>query len=730
LKKAIKIVAILLGIVILGVVVLAIAVPLLIDPNDYKDELVQAVKERTGRELKVEGDIDLSIFPWLGVEMDRVEFANAPGFGKDPFAQVASAGVRVKVLPLLSREVVVDTIHMDGLRLNLIKNRTGKTNWDDLMATDTSASQGEASGAGIAALTIGGINIRDGDISWRDDKERSRYALHKLTLKSGKIVPGEPVDLRASFDLETGEPPKQIPIELNTRVNLDLESQALDIPKLVLSVDTMELTGQVTGSKIIDAPVLQGSLDIGSFDARPLMKKLAIEVAPGSEDLLADVALKTDFSADLGRQTLQLGNLSLKAGALAMTGDIKVTQLDKAPQASGRVTIPPLDPRALMKSFGITYETTDKGALAKLGLSSEFSASADHLALKKLDAKLDESALRGSLTIRNFSKPSYTFDLTIDQIDLDRYLAPAEDTAGEQDTVAALPLDTLRGLKLKGQLRVNKLKAFGLRSTNASMKLSANGGLVTVGPSQAKLYGGSYSGQTKVDARQKTPKFIINEKLTGIDLEPFLKDAQIYENFSGIGNVTMSLTARGANTDAVVKTLTGKGAISARNGKIKGVNLQQSINDAKAKYDKLRGKSVEVTPKATDESLFSTFNATFNIRNGVARNDDLRLQGANIRATGKGTANLTNDKVDYRLYVTVAEDASRKGTTVPVDISGTLTQPQYQVAWNEVLKAQAKKKIETKKAKAEEEAKAKLKAKKKKKKDELKEKLRKKLGLE
>jgi AsmA protein len=730
LKKAIKIVAIVLGIVILGVVALAIALPFVIDPNDYKDEIIQAVKENTGRELKVEGDIDLSIFPWLGVEMDRVELANASGFGKQPFAQIASAGVKVKVLPLLSRELVVDTIHMDGLRLNLVRNRTGKTNWDDLMASDTSASQAESSGAGIAALTVGGINIRDGEISWRDDKEGSRYALHKLTLKSGKIVPGKPVDLRGSFDLETGEPPKQIPIELNMRASLDLESQALDIPKLALSVDTMELTGQITGSQIIDAPVLKGSLDIGSFDARPLMKKLAIEIAPGSEDLLADVALKTDFGADLGRQTLELGGLSLKAGALAMTGDIKVAQLDKSPQVSGHVKIPPLDPRALMKSFDVTYETADKSVLGKLELSSEFSASANHLGLKKLDAKLDESTLQGSLAIRNFSKPSYTFDLTIDQIDLDRYLAPAEDATGEQDTVAALPLDTLRGLNLQGQLRVNKLKAFGLRSSNASMKLSAKTGVVTVGPSQAKLYGGSYSGQTKVDARQKTPKFTINEKLTGIDLAPLLKDAQIYEDLSGTGDLSMNFTARGANTDAVIKTLTGTGAIAARDGKIKGVNLQQSINDAKAKYDKLKGKSVDVTPKATDESVFSSLTATFNITNGVARNDDLRLQGANIRATGKGSVNLTNEKLDYRLFVTLAEEASREGSTVPVDIGGTLTQPQYKVAWSEALKDQATKKLATEKAKAKEEAEAKLEAKKQEQKDDLKEKLRKKLGLE
>jgi AsmA protein len=296
--------------------------------------------------------------------------------------------------------------------------------------------------------------------------------------------------------------------------------------------------------------------------------------------------------------------------------------------------------------------------------------------------------------------------------------------------VAALPLDTLRGLNLQGQLRVNKLKAFGLRSSNASMKLSAKTGVVTVGPSQAKLYGGSYSGQTKVDARQKTPKFTINEKLTGIDLAPLLKDAQIYEDLSGTGDLSMNFTARGANTDAVIKTLTGTGAIAARDGKIKGVNLQQSINDAKAKYDKLKGKSVDVTPKATDESVFSSLTATFNITNGVARNDDLRLQGANIRATGKGSVNLTNEKLDYRLFVTLAEEASREGSTVPVDIGGTLTQPQYKVAWSEALKDQATKKLATEKAKAKEEAEAKLEAKKQEQKDDLKEKLRKKLGLE
>ncbi len=132
LRKALKILVIALGV---AIVALAITVALLIDPNDYKDEIIAAVKENTGRELRIEGDLKLSLFPWLGLETGGIELANAPGFGEQPFARVAAAGVRVKVLPLLQRELVVDSVTLDGLVLNLMRNRAGTTNWQDLRTT-------------------------------------------------------------------------------------------------------------------------------------------------------------------------------------------------------------------------------------------------------------------------------------------------------------------------------------------------------------------------------------------------------------------------------------------------------------------------------------------------------------------------------------------------------------------------------------------------------------------
>src|SRR5690606_27850105 len=58
-----------------------VAVVVLVDPNDYKDQIAQAVEQQTGRTLTIEGDLDLTFFPWLGLKLGRAQLSDAPGFG-------------------------------------------------------------------------------------------------------------------------------------------------------------------------------------------------------------------------------------------------------------------------------------------------------------------------------------------------------------------------------------------------------------------------------------------------------------------------------------------------------------------------------------------------------------------------------------------------------------------------------------------------------------------------
>ncbi len=126
-----RIVAIAVGSVVALLALVLVAAWLFIDPNDYKDRIAQAVKSSTGRELTLTGDIELSLFPWLALQIGPASLGNPPGFGTKPFATLQRAALRVKLMPLLRKQLQVGRVEIDGLDLDLQKNAaaraTGKT---------------------------------------------------------------------------------------------------------------------------------------------------------------------------------------------------------------------------------------------------------------------------------------------------------------------------------------------------------------------------------------------------------------------------------------------------------------------------------------------------------------------------------------------------------------------------------------------------------------------------
>ncbi len=634
LPKTLKVVLIVVGALAVGLVAAALALVLLVDPNDYKDEIVQAAKEHTGRELKVEGELKLSLFPWLGVQSGGLELANAPGFGRQPFARVNAVIVRVKLLPLLRKQVVVGTIVLDGLELNLMRNKSGASNWDDLAGgAPPTGKEPSAQGAApaIAALSVGGIRITDGKILWLDERAGQRYAVQALTLNSGEIT------------------------------------------------------------------------------------------------------------VDLAKQTLEISDFVLTADELRLSGAVRAHQLQGAPRLGGHVELAPFAPRALMKGLGVEYQSSGSEVLSKLGLKTDFEASDAHLALSALDATLDDSRLRGSLSIKDFAKPRYSFDLAIDQIDLDRYLPPASPPSSATPTTGAasatLPLDTLRALNAQGQLRIGELKAFGIHSAKVTAHVKAESGVITLGPNQAELYGGHYEGSTITDARGSMPKFHIKEKLRGVKIGPLLGDASISDQLTGTGDLALDVTATGLQADALLKTLSGNLLVDVRDGEVKGVDLQKELNSLLASLEKVRGQESSLKPKPTDATKYDRLTATVKLSNGIASNNDLDLRGpmllagkkqGGVFATGSGTADLLTQTVKYRMNVRVAESIDRGGTALPIDVTGTLAELAFQPDWRAALKARADTRLDQKKEEQKQAIEDKAEEKKQQLKDRLREKLRRK----
>ncbi|MGB5345261.1 MAG: AsmA family protein, partial [Woeseia sp.] len=118
-------------------VVAAVALMLLFEPNDFRDGIAEEVKKATGRDVTIEGDLSVSLFPWFAVEVGKTRMSNASGFGDTPFASFDSARLSVRLLPLLfKREITVSKAELDALRLELAVNAQGVSNWDDFSAQD------------------------------------------------------------------------------------------------------------------------------------------------------------------------------------------------------------------------------------------------------------------------------------------------------------------------------------------------------------------------------------------------------------------------------------------------------------------------------------------------------------------------------------------------------------------------------------------------------------------
>jgi len=679
-------VAALLGLLLL----LVAAILLLVDPNDYRDDITAAVQDVTGRELSIEGDLSLSLFPWLGLSLGETRLGNASAFSGEgsskDFARVESVDINVKLLPLLQQRLEMKTLHLRGLRVKLIRSADGRSNWDDLLAApvaddnqSTKPPAGEAESKPALMLAIGGVNIEDAQFIWDDQQAGQRIEVDQFFLRTGSIVPGAPIDIQLRSQLNVSEPTLQTPIELKTLLTFDLTEQRYRLDGLDVSLNIQ--------SKLLPVSPL-------------------------------NVRLKGNVDADIARQQVQFAGLRLQTLGLTANAELNIQKILSAPQAEGMLSLARFSPRELTKMLVIELpESTDTSVLNKAALSLDFVGSPDAVKVSRLDVVLDDSQLTGRLSVENFSQPAVRFDLKLDGIDIDRYLPPATtqpspDSAGTAAEPTQLPLDLLRGLDVKGELRAGKFKLANARLTDIVLGVTAKKGTIQLLPLLADLYQGQYRGHIVFDVRKEIPSISADEKVSAVQVGPLLKDVLGEDKVSGTVNLAAKITTAGITPEIISKNLNGTANFDFSDGAVKGVNLGQMIREAYATI-----KQKPAPEKTANQTDFAQMSGSVNIRNGVVHNQDLQIKSPMLRVAGKGRVDLPKQRIDYLLNTFIVETDQGQGgkdvselnsLPIPVKVSGTFAEPKFKLDLAPVLKAKTKAELERQKDKLKEEAKKKL----------------------
>ena len=309
------------GLVVLVIATLLIA-PAFIDIKDYKPEIEKLVAEKTGRPFSMGDDLSLSLFPWAGVSFSEAKLGNLAGFAEKEFVSVKSFEVRVKLLPLLSKDIQVKRFILNEPFITLVKNKDGRVNWAQMEGTKDKTTtekkkEPEPSSAGlpIKDLTVGEFLLKNGSIIWIDHSTQSRKEITAVNLNLKDVSLERPIKL--SFAAQLDKQPISMEGALGP-VGKDFKQATIPVD---LDINALkELVLQLKGSVLNpgSAPGFDLAVEIKPFSPRKLVAALdqPFPVATSDPKALERVALKANLKGDATRVSVSNGVLNLDESTL------------------------------------------------------------------------------------------------------------------------------------------------------------------------------------------------------------------------------------------------------------------------------------------------------------------------------------------------------------------------------------------------------------------------------
>lgn len=670
--RLVKILLVLVAGIVAVAVIASVALFLFFDPNNFREEISAAVMEETGRELTIEGDLSLSVFPWIAVEIGKTSLGNADGFGSEPFLAFDQARLSVKLMPLLFRqEVKIGTASLDALQVNLQVADDGTTNWDDLAARDDAEpveQTDDSAAADPAGLDIADIRISDAKISYVDNQAGSSNSISGLSMTSGRIAAGSPFDIAAEFNFDS------------TPDNLGGQ----------LTISGAVLMSEVGGRISIDGLNVSGNLR---------------GIAPDPTDFNFDSrAVNIDTTA----QSVSLGEMDLAVLGLSMTANVEPFSYAVSPQPRANLRVHEFSLKELMQTMGEEAPATiDPNALQRVSFVADLTVGATALSMSNMSMQLDDTTMQGNLSVPTTPSGVMRFELVADSIDLDGYMAPATDEVAVEAEEAAIeiPVDMIRALNASGSFKLEQANLSGMTFENLEFFLNSADGKLRLHPISADLFDGAYKGDVQIDASTDTPSLSVNENIVDVQLTPLVEAMFGVANVTGTVNGTFALSGRGSDMDAIRKDLDGNIAFELKDGAWEGTDVWYQLRRARAT---LRQEPAP-EPKLPARTEFSQVSTSGDVVDGIMQSDDLVADLPFMRVTGSGIVNFVNRDVDYSLEARVVEKPELMtnmsdseivdftAAVVPLKISGPLSSPSFGIDIEGMMRREVERAVEKEK---------------------------------
>jgi AsmA protein len=653
----------------------------------------------TGRQVTVEGSITPRVFPFPGIDVNRIVISQP--HSTQPFARIARLEARLSWWPLLFGHREVRALTLYAPEADVERRRDGTLSIADLF---TRQAQRDFN------INLNSLKIRDGLIRYHDESSGNSQRLESIALDADGLKGS--AQLSAGAVLAGGASP----VRMSVTTPLIIRDKQLHFSQLDATVQSQtpqlgQMQLHATGDYLLDLGTFraEGNNLIFEFTGERPQSSARLSM-PHMEASLDSVSIPTShistsmqydrshYGLDANLDDLRINRDSMQAARLGgefnwQVGENRVRLTMEAPFTLNH-----------LKDLRLAPLTLSAQAITPLLPRGRLIANVQGILTGDLDAerldlhgkgKIDGSDIALDVTQYGFIHPRHEAALTIGALDLNRYLP---ETKGEAVAIFQnknpIPLDWMDFFDLNGKIGAGELSVGRFRMKDVSADIRVSPQELEVNHISANIYAGRLQGDARLKRNRQSAHLEVHQTLAGMSIRPLLVDLFSFGQLNGKGSGQVSVTAQGQSFVDLRNSLSGDVKMSLNQGALSGIDLVAALKNLPAEL-----KDMNTPARANQKTTFSTLSAGFHFEQGVGRNQDLKLASQLVNVNGGGKLDLKHSIIDYNMNVQAnpREFTTLKGMNIPLKITGPLNAPVYALNFNALVKG---KKTETEKQQA------------------------------
>lgn len=313
--------------VVTGIFLFAVTVillPALINVRQYIPEIEKQISVRIGRTCSLGPDLSLSLFPSVSVSFSDLSIGNPKGFSSDTFMKIDSLEAKIKLLPLLRKQLRISRFVVGGLKVNLERNEDGRENW--IFGEDRTGDQGFDGWRDLSLLLDQGagdlLGVTDGTVTWNDRVKNRGFQISDLMLLLKDVTPGNPASLECVAVF------RGTPVRLDGTIGplrslVRQNSLPVDLHLKMAELFNAGIKGRVMVADRL--PSWNLTVDIPSFSPRKISKKFhfrqLLQFADASD--FNSLSLRTAINGSKQQMSFENGAVSFDDSRLTFSGSVK-----------------------------------------------------------------------------------------------------------------------------------------------------------------------------------------------------------------------------------------------------------------------------------------------------------------------------------------------------------------------------------------------------------------------